>query len=66
MNTSSLSGSVGISPCLFTVSAEEKLNGWNSALIGVGLVFFFTGLSFAITVGVILGLKIKKCGGMHV
>ena len=39
------------------------MSGSNSALIGVGVAFLFTGLSFAITVGVMLGLKIKKCGG---
>ena len=52
--------------CLSAVSAEEKLSGWNSALIGVGLLFFFTGLSFTITVGIVLGLRIKKCGGRFV
>ena len=39
------------------------MGGSNIALTGVGVAFLFTGLSFAITVGVMLRLKIKKCGG---
>ena len=51
---------------LYSVSDEVSLSGLDIVLIVIGVIFLIIGLVAAITVGVLLGMKIKKCCGRFV
>ena len=50
---------------LYSVSDEVSLSGLDIVLIVIGVIFLIIGLVAAITVGVLLGMKIKKCCGIN-
>ena len=50
---------------LYSVSDEVSLSGVDIVLIVIGVIFLIIGLVAAITVGVLLGMKIKKCCGIN-
>ena len=50
---------------LYSVSDEVSLSGLDIVLIVIGVIFLIIGLVAAITVGVLLGMKINKCCGIH-
>ena len=50
----------------YPVAAETRLEEWNIALIGIGVIIYVIGICIAAILGTVLCLKANNLSGMYI